>query len=824
MHSLTLPSTFVDSYPRSVHKYLLFLLLIIFSSITGSAQVNVARSSNGGVVTTSSNHDNSTAYHGPHANDGERKGTVWWNDNNPGVFPDWIEVSFSAAKSINLINVFTIQDNYSSPSEPTEAMTFTNYGIKDFDIQTWNGSAWVNVTGGSIRGNNKVWTKVSFPEITTSKIRILVLATADGKTRIAEVEAFTPGTTTTTEPAPTAPSVNIARSTNGGTILTSSNHDNSSAYWGPFANDGDRKGINWWNDNTRGTFPDWLQVNFSAAKSINLVNIFSIQDNYSSPVEPTETMTFTNYGLKDFDVQTWDGTKWVNVPGGSIRGNTKVWTKVSFPAITTSQLRIFVLATADGATRIAEVEVFTSGTTTTTEPVTDTTTETNTDTTTKSSTDTTTSTTTTTTETMTNVALAVRGGTATASAYLGKYTPTRTINDERTGVNGGIWAVAVDGSNPQWIEIAFNAQKKIREIDVFTNQDNNANPVEPTETLTFTSLGIVDFEVQTWSGSAWITVPNGKVVGNNKVWRKFTFSPIATTKIRVSVTRTADGYARITEIQAWGDPEAPLKNVGNTPLYIIIGQSNVGWNRIGSLSAEQQSIYKVPMKAQIYDTRHSTNKWAQMTPGVNTAIVNGMYDDDFGLQTSFVKKLNEEPGSIEPYIFQYALAGTTMAVEWSPLNGGGYSNNTFKLYLSQALEAATEKTVGKPLELKGIIIVNGESDALNEAQANAFGANLKNFFNDFHTWIQSQWQLNNLNTPLTNYKKVITRLNTPTFPYRSAVRAAQEAYAADPANNAILINTDGYRLLGDQTHYSPEAQIQFGIDIYNALKAAPPNQ
>ncbi|TDH26449.1 hypothetical protein EXU57_10150 [Segetibacter sp. 3557_3] len=821
MYSPTLTTATGSSYLLQLIRHLLTPLLLLLSTLAVTAQVNVARSSNGGVATTSSNHDNSSAYHGPHANDGERKGTVWWNDNTQSAFPDWIEISFSGSKTINLINVFTIQDNYSSPAEPTEAITFNNYGIKDFDIQTWSGSAWVTVPGGAVRGSNKIWTKITFPDITTTKIRISVLATADGKTRIAEVEAFTPGASTPIDPGTTEPTVNIARSTNGGVISTSSNHDNSNAYWGPYANDGDRKGVNWWNDNTRGTFPDWLQVNFSGSKTVSLVNVFSIQDNYSSPVEPTEAMTFTNYGLKDFDVQTWNGSSWVTVPGGAIRGNNKVWTKITFAPISTSQLRVLVLATADGATRIAELEVFSSGGTGGTP--TDTTTKTNPDTTSKTPTPTDT-TKPAPTETMTNVALAARGSIATASAYLGKYTPTRTINDERTGVNGGIWAVAVDNSNPQWIQIAFNAAKNIRQIDVFTNQDNNANPLEPTEAMTFASLGIVDFEVQTWNGSAWVTVPNGKVVGNNKVWRKFTFPPISTTRIRVSVTRTVDGYARITEIQAWGDPEAPLKNLGNTPFYIVIGQSNVGWNRIGALPADQKAIYNVPMNAQIYDTRHSTNKWAQMTPGVNTAIVNGMYDDDFGVQTSFVKKLNEELGPIQPYIFQYAVAGTTMAVDWNPANGGGYSNNTFKLYLSQALEAATEKTVGKPLELKGIIVVNGESDALNNVHANAYGANLKNFFDDFHTWIQSQWQLNNISTPLTNYKKVIARINTPTFPYRSAVRAAQDAYAANAANNAILINTDSYPLLGDQTHYSPGAHIQFGIDIYNALKAAPPNK
>ena len=41
--------------------------------------------------------------------------------------------------------------------------------------------------------------------------------------------------------------------------------------------------------------------------------------------------------------------------------------------------------------------------------------------------------------------------------------------------------------------------------------------------------------MQYLSGSNWVDVPGGSVTGNNLVWRKFTFSPISTTAIRVQV-------------------------------------------------------------------------------------------------------------------------------------------------------------------------------------------------------------------------------------------------------------------------------------------------
>lgn len=153
-----------------------------------------------------------------------------------------------------------------------------------------------------------------------------------------------------------------------------------------------------------------------------------------------------------------------------------------------------------------------------------------------------------------NHALAANGGVATASSAYSGFAPSGAINGDRKGLGAwqnGYWSAAGPGY-PAWLQVDFSSSKTINEIDVFNIQDNYANPVEPTETMTFTGYGIVDFQVQYWDGAAWVTVPGGSVTGNNKVWRKFTFSPITTTKIRVYVTGAADSYGRATELEAWG--------------------------------------------------------------------------------------------------------------------------------------------------------------------------------------------------------------------------------------------------------------------------------
>ncbi len=56
----------------------------------------------------------------------------------------------------------------------------------------------------------------------------------------------------------------------------------------------------------------------------------------------------------------------------------------------------------------------------------------------------------------------------------------------------------------------------------------------------------------------------------------------------------------------------------------------------------------------------------------------------------------------------------------------------------------------------------------------------------------------------------------PIRPYRDAVRAAQKEYCSKSSNNAILIDTDGYP--NDGLHILAAGQIQFGKDVYEALK------
>src|SRR5207253_296447 len=106
---------------------------------------NVALASSGALALGSSTY--ATGYAASGAINGDRRGMNWgagggWNDATPDAFPDWLEVDFNGPQTLDEVDVFSVQDNYQAPSDPTPAMTFTRYGLTDFQVQYWTGAQW----------------------------------------------------------------------------------------------------------------------------------------------------------------------------------------------------------------------------------------------------------------------------------------------------------------------------------------------------------------------------------------------------------------------------------------------------------------------------------------------------------------------------------------------------------------------------------------------------------------------------------------------------------------------------------------------------------
>ena len=126
---------------------------------------------------------------------GDRKGLGWgngggWQDGTDNVWPDWFEVQFAGSKTIEEIDLFMVQDKYTAPGTPTLDMTFTKYGLQDFVVEYWTGSAWQAIPGGSVVDNTRVWRQFNFAPLTTSRIRVFITRALASKSRLVEIEAY----------------------------------------------------------------------------------------------------------------------------------------------------------------------------------------------------------------------------------------------------------------------------------------------------------------------------------------------------------------------------------------------------------------------------------------------------------------------------------------------------------------------------------------------------------------------------------------------------------------------------------------------------------
>ena len=161
-----------------------------------SCFVNVAAASTGATATASSTHTDRN-YSPQGAIDGDRKGQDWengggWNDFTRGIWPDDWTVTFNGAQSIAEIRLYTLQNDFRNPQEPTPLTPADLYGISDFEVQTCNGATCTTIpVVGTVTGNDKAMRVfVLSTPVTATGVRIKVNNGRVHYSRIVEVEAF----------------------------------------------------------------------------------------------------------------------------------------------------------------------------------------------------------------------------------------------------------------------------------------------------------------------------------------------------------------------------------------------------------------------------------------------------------------------------------------------------------------------------------------------------------------------------------------------------------------------------------------------------------
>jgi hypothetical protein len=121
-------------------------------------------------------------YSAAKAVDGNRStalgGATSWSNSRSGTagnLPNWFDLTWDSARIINRVDLYTT----------------LGYELRDYDIQVWQDDAFVTVA--SVRGNVGAMKSSTFPEVSTTRLRILTLSGPQVQTvhaRINELEVY----------------------------------------------------------------------------------------------------------------------------------------------------------------------------------------------------------------------------------------------------------------------------------------------------------------------------------------------------------------------------------------------------------------------------------------------------------------------------------------------------------------------------------------------------------------------------------------------------------------------------------------------------------
>jgi hypothetical protein len=242
------------------------------------------------------------------------------NDNrwqSSGGSPHWAEVQFPFPVEIGSAHVYMGVDDGNT--------------LDSFNLQYYTGSSWQTIGGGGISGNTAVERNIVLTNTTASRFRIHTTAST---ARVKELALFPPngadgfplGTDVTVNLARKRPVVATAHASTNYPKLAVDGHVNDASKW-----------------QTSLVGSNALVIDLRVSTKIGSAHLYS----GSMGVRP----------LADFAMRYWDGSDWVDIPGGGITDNTSPIRVINFNAeVTTS--RVLLVFTNMSVTAVQELCVF----------------------------------------------------------------------------------------------------------------------------------------------------------------------------------------------------------------------------------------------------------------------------------------------------------------------------------------------------------------------------------------------------------------------------------------------------------------------------------
>ena len=314
---------------------------------------NLALSSLGAVAESTSEEGTQPAVG---AIDGNTATETAWRSLTPNEFPQALTVSLAGPAPVDRVGLWS-------------------YGARGYDLEAMGPDGkWVKLVSRRDQPYRR-FRNETFPPVVTDQIRLTIVDSYTDRAEVAEMQIFSSGAGAAGATV-SMDLVNWALKSNGGSASASSEmiKDITVAEqdWGAKqpriskikleakaenAIDGKRLIKGWreffpttWMAAPGAALPQWLEIKFDAPRTITSVAVYTIAFAGWTPAES---------GIRDWDVEAWDGQKWLTID--TVTGNSRV-SKISRfkKPMTTEKIRVVVKGTndAEGTVGLMEVQAF----------------------------------------------------------------------------------------------------------------------------------------------------------------------------------------------------------------------------------------------------------------------------------------------------------------------------------------------------------------------------------------------------------------------------------------------------------------------------------
>ena len=277
-------------------------------------------------------------------------------------------------------------------------------------------------------------------------------------------------------------------------------------------------------------------------------------------------------------------------------------------------------------------------------------------------------------------------------------------------------------------------------------------------------------------------------------------------------------------------PAAPVRPV---QVWVLAGQSNM----VGNLTQADYALLDASLREQpavayyngspgICDRERAV--WAALRPLCSTYTPWSL-----GPELSFGASLAEAAPDAQLALIKYALNDTSLKEEWlpgvqstrcAPATAPGQPGSCYAglvATVTDAVAALRLRYPGAPIELMGVVWMQGETDAdpSRAGAAESYGANLQQLIEALRRDLQPLFATNTAPAPPLFLYGRLHRENF--FAAAAQVRASQEALAVAPGRpqRIVMVDTDSVEIGPDRLHYTANGQLQLGRLFAEAARA-----